>query len=1391
MDSPGKRKIEAIKQPSFTIKDEVLERGQRYRKHASEGGETWTVLPSIYTHILQEEFSLFSENVHHLDMITLTKFMQAGYPTIPQKRLQKGVSTVMKQFGVGKQMFWDGLLRFYEMSYRETPKKVEAEFKTRITNRNQMIVDLQGEISHLQAELKTLQKEKEKSRHTRQATLDRAPKLSDLQLDVPATNFSDTLLYDLEGADRFLLDHRIDNSVYFPLAGHIYTVWRAYGAQKTVQFNNINVLNRLPLQNLKRLELNIEFATDASSSRYRWIVRHDGTALAQGLIDEVEKMNHVLPPDQEGLLLTRDEYYNLPMRLGQHPGPHFKLVIASRVEGDAVFLERPSHWIPYLNALLHASSGHSIYSDHFRNPTFIETFIILNTTLEDVDLWARTSRETKRALNNSVYIQNIAFESVPYVNNETLFLERYEFFEYAFHLLPEPEIETLALNCMIEISDLFLEYTHANPDCYDAYPHLLNMKAYVEQYEQEYSPKFHESEPSSAQLLMRELLHENMIDEFMEDANSVLRQHDFFPDLFSNDPVFYGFTALEPIRLLAQIITDDVCNISALEIGAGTCGFTNRMYPLIQFQTSSYTISDKGAMATPSIGKDVIQKATWDFNTEKFPTTDVNLILASNCLHHANDIDRTLQILYDNLQPGGLLLIEAMLPNLPVFIFGFSKESWENIEDDRSCRWLSEQEWEDRVNEAGFRVVMCFSSQTMMTLLLKKLENIERVEVITRWQDVNNKCDQIIINRDVFHSYLGFTLSAKKEGYLRLRSYLVGDNDLGSDLVGVELEMRTNVMEEGKHGLDLAVPLRVNAKTDCCHLELSKHADTTSFHWVEDVGGEIKVGYVGMNAQDLQGNHVGLEFSGTLDGEQIMGVGKSCFSKNLPLKNVAFHCKIPDDLSLDEASTIPIAYSMAFYGLVLKAKVESGDKVLIHDCASPLGLAALNVSISRGLTIFGTCHPNEREYVLSKFGIDTQSLGRMKDAKFHSWILKETAGSGVNLVFNASHMNMLKSLDVICKNGCYLHFGPCPPNDIPTRLLEDNTSLHFIKFKEVLKQPTVCQQLVELIQEGLDSEDVKPLPMSLFECNEIDDMFEFMLTEKQKTGKVIVQMTNEAVIAEPRYVTSGTHIITGGLGGFGLELARFLVLCGASRLVLTSRSGIQTAWQKRFVSQLESRVIVVLSRKDCRLLDQTKQLVDGFNDLKGVWHLAAEVRDYPLCEIEADEENWHPVTATKGHGAMNLHIATQEIPLQSFVFFSTIMNKVGSPGQCSYCWGNACGEQVCKQRRKQGLPALAIQWGSISDYLPSHKNLLRDVLLADGVEPFSINTALHQLHYLLCQPETIVTCSKLSRNRYERSQPKPLISDWLLKNGETKKFDFSRETVENPPSSGRKSLLSP
>lgn len=49
---------------------------------------------------------------------------------------------------------------------------------------------------------------------------------------------------------------------------------------------------------------------------------------------------------------------------------------------------------------------------------------------------------------------------------------------------------------------------------------------------------------------------------------------------------------------------------------------------------------------------------------------------------------------------------------------------------------------------------------------------------------------------------------------------------------------------------------------------------------------------------------------------------------------------------------------------------------------------------------------------------------------------------------------------------------------------------------------------------------------------------------------------------------SHSYIITGGLGGFGLELAQWLTERGARKLVLTSRSGIRngkTQWHKAAV----------------------------------------------------------------------------------------------------------------------------------------------------------------------------------------------------------------------------------
>ena len=46
------------------------------------------------------------------------------------------------------------------------------------------------------------------------------------------------------------------------------------------------------------------------------------------------------------------------------------------------------------------------------------------------------------------------------------------------------------------------------------------------------------------------------------------------------------------------------------------------------------------------------------------------------------------------------------------------------------------------------------------------------------------------------------------------------------------------------------------------------------------------------------------------------------------------------------------------------------------------------------------------------------------------------------------------------------------------------------------------------------------------------------------------------------------YIITGGLGGFGIELLHWMLQLGARKFVLTSRSGIKNNYQKYILDRL-------------------------------------------------------------------------------------------------------------------------------------------------------------------------------------------------------------------------------
>ncbi len=99
--------------------------------------------------------------------------------------------------------------------------------------------------------------------------------------------------------------------------------------------------------------------------------------------------------------------------------------------------------------------------------------------------------------------------------------------------------------------------------------------------------------------------------------------------------------------------------------------------------------------------------------------------------------------------------------------------------------------------------------------------------------------------------------------------------------------------------------------------------------------------------------------------------------------------------------------------------------------------------------------------------------------------------------------------------------------------------------------------------------------------------------------------------------------------------------------------------------------------------------------LRGIIHAAMVLDDGVLAQQTA--ARFSRVMAPKVSGAWNLHVRSQELPLDFFLLFSSVAAIVGSPGQSGYVAANSFLESLAHHRRAIGLPGLAINWGVISE----------------------------------------------------------------------------------------------
>ena len=136
--------------------------------------------------------------------------------------------------------------------------------------------------------------------------------------------------------------------------------------------------------------------------------------------------------------------------------------------------------------------------------------------------------------------------------------------------------------------------------------------------------------------------------------------------------------------------------------------------------------------------------------------------------------------------------------------------------------------------------------------------------------------------------------------------------------------------------------------------------------------------------------------------------------------------EFPDDWTLDEAATVPIAYATAYLSLVMTAHIKKGERVLIHTGASTVGIACISVALHHGCEVYITVgSQRKRDYLKKRFPqLKDTHFSNSRDLTFRDHIRDQTHDKGVKIIVNTlTEEKLYAGMQCLAPNGRFIEIG--------------------------------------------------------------------------------------------------------------------------------------------------------------------------------------------------------------------------------------------------------------------------------------------------------------------------------------------------------------------------------
>jgi acyl transferase domain-containing protein/cyclopropane fatty-acyl-phospholipid synthase-like methyltransferase/acyl carrier protein len=257
-------------------------------------------------------------------------------------------------------------------------------------------------------------------------------------------------------------------------------------------------------------------------------------------------------------------------------------------------------------------------------------------------------------------------------------------------------------------------------------------------------------------------------------------------------------------------------------------------------------------------------------------------------------------------------------------------------------------------------------------------------------------------------------------------------------------------------------------------------------------------------------------------------------------------------------------------------------------------------------------------------------------------------------------------------------------------------------------------------------------------------------------------LPSEAPANRPlQFFGDATYLITGGFGGLGLLVARWMVANGARHIALLGRNPDLGSQAVRDIEATGARIIALAGdvADEATLRAHLVCLVEQAPPLRGIVHAATDASVAPIVAL--GRKQIRAMLRPKIEGTVLLERLTRSLDLDFMVLFSSTAAVLGAAGFAHYAAANAFLDATAQSLNRPGRRVLSVNWGAWEAIRQASAETKRSFREA-GLEPMAADDALRALGSILGGDRAQVMVAHINWNvlkpLHEARRVRPLLA---------------------------------